>query len=284
MRFKFILVLFFIGMNLCFAQLKTEINVIPVELKQATTGTLELHYCLFQRQYYFFIQLSDKTLIALSKDQTSSNFYKTKLSELTDNYGDTTALAYDLKPLKSYINSYNTSLDPNQAIYKEPKKLLWQGMLFTGFTNNPFVTNDSNILNALLGLELEVSGNVPVPRHSGFFQYRYAFSSNEFDYQTQEFALGYRYRLIRKSWGALFAQVKAATYNSSKATISNEENELVSVDSNSFDAAFIFGIGADLKIGKKSYITLIYGELFALFLNNQGNFPLDFSLGYKLKL
>ena len=284
MRFRFIFLLVAFGLNLSYAQLKTEIDSISIALKQATKGTLELHYCVFQRQYHFFIQLSDKNLIPLSKDQTSANFYKTKLSELTNNYKDTNTLSYDLKPLKAYINSYNSSIDPNLVVYKEPNKLLWQGMLFTGFTNNPFVTNESNTLNAMLGIELEVSGNVTVPRHSGFFQYRYVFSSDKFNYQTQEFALGYRYRFIRKSWGALFAQAKASTYNISKAKITTEDAELVAVKNNSFDAAFIFGIGADLKIGKSSYLTLMHSALFALFLENKGNFPLDFALGYKLKL
>ena len=52
----------------------------------------------------------------------------------------------------------------------------------------------------------------------------------------------------------------------------------------SFDAPVIFGIGADLKISKKSFITFYYNELFALFLDNQGNFSTNIALGYKFKL
>jgi hypothetical protein len=265
------------------AQLSTSINGVPVSLKQATKGPLELHYTLFQRQYYFYIRQGEQALIPLTKEEQTPNYYKTKLSELTGGFGDTGTLEFALKPLKAYLNAYHRQLDPEYVAYEEPAKLAWWGMLFAGATNNPFVTNKNNQMNPMLGLEIEVAGNVTVPKHSGFFQYRYAFPSDNFDYQTQEFALGYRYRFLRKNWGALFGQLKAATFNNSETTLRNEDDQLVTLSSNSFDAAFIFGLGVDLKLGANSYLTFIYGELFAVFLNNQGNFPLDFSLGYKLR-
>jgi hypothetical protein len=58
----------------------------------------------------------------------------------------------------------------------------------------------------------------------------------------------------------------------------------VNRNSTAFDAPFIFGVGADIKVGNNSYITLIYGELFAILLDNQGNFSSDISLGYKFNL
>jgi hypothetical protein len=263
------------------AQLTATIDDYPISLKQATKGTMELHYGLFQRQYYFFVKTGNSQLIALSREVNDSDYYKSKLSQLTNGFGNTEALTYELKSLKKYINDYNASSNPSFTPYEEPKRLSWYGTLFTGVTNNPFVTNTDNSLNPMAGLEVEMSGNVPTPRHSGFFQYRYAFATKDFDYQTQEFAVGYRYRFVRKNWGALFAQVKAATLNVSRALISTEDNTSLEVNNTSFDAAFIFGLGADFKIGERSYITFIYGELFAFFLENEGNFPLDFALGYK---
>jgi hypothetical protein len=58
------------------------------------------------------------------------------------------------------------------------------------------------------------------------------------------------------------------------------------VDSNetSFDIPFIFGLGSDIKVGKNNYITIIYGELFAILLDNQGNFSTDIAVGYKFNL
>ena len=58
----------------------------------------------------------------------------------------------------------------------------------------------------------------------------------------------------------------------------------VDLNNTSFDVPFIFGIGSDIKVSKNSYITIIYGELFAIFLNNQGNFSTDISIGYKFNL
>ncbi len=64
-----------------------------------------------------------------------------------------------------------------------------------------------------------------------------------------------------------------------------DENDLeVNVNSTTFDTPFIFGIGADIKVGDNGFITIIYGEMFALLLNNQGNFSSDISLGYKFNL
>jgi len=281
MRYRLVLFALLTGLGISNAQLTTTIDDSPVTLKQATKGTLELHYGWFQRQYYFYVKTGGSQLTALSREEDQANYYKSTLSQLTNGFGNTEALTYEFKALKNYINAYNASLNPDFTPYEEPHKLSWYGMLFTGITNNPFVSNTNNTLNPMIGLEVEMSGNVPMPIHSGFFQYRYAFASSVFDYQTQEFALGYRYRFVRKNWGALFAQVKAATLNISQAVISGEDAAILEINNTSFDAAFIFGVGADFKIGAQSYITVLYGELMAVFLENEGNFPLDFTLGYK---
>ena len=56
------------------------------------------------------------------------------------------------------------------------------------------------------------------------------------------------------------------------------------ISDTAFDAPFIFGIGADFKITDNSYIFIGYNQLFAAFLDNQGNFSTDITLGYKLSL
>ena len=63
------------------------------------------------------------------------------------------------------------------------------------------------------------------------------------------------------------------------------ENLITDDDTNSdFDAPFSFGVGTDIKISKNGYITFMYNELFAAFVDNQGNFSTNISLGYKLNL
>ena len=84
-----------------------------------------------------------------------------------------------------------------------------------------------------------------------------------------------RFRFVNQSTFNVYANVKFATY-----TFSNTLGE----DSSDFDVPFIFGLGSDIKIGKNGFITLAYNELFAIFIDNGGNFPIDFAVGYKMKL
>lgn len=274
-----------LSFSFAFAQTKTDINGYEVELKKATEGALDLYWSVFQRKYYFFVETEDGTLHRLNENPEEQDFYKAKLSELTAGFGNTSELFFELKPLQQYINGYNASLDPNYKSYEIPPQIKWYATIFGGVTNNPFVSNPDNVINPQIGLEFEFAPNVPQHMHSGFLQVRHAFKSNEFEYQTTEFNIGYRFRYLRKERFNLFAQVKAVTFNINEVVLEDELTDTqIKVNSNSFDAPFIFGLGADFKIGKNSYITFIYSELFAIFFDYQGNFPVDLSLGYKLKL
>ncbi|MCT4630136.1 MAG: hypothetical protein N4A42_09665, partial [Winogradskyella sp.] len=115
-------------------------------------------------------------------------------------------------------------------------------------------------------------------------QVRHAFDSNDFPYSTTELSLGYRYRIINKETFSIYGQMKLATLNFSNSSYINEDDMEVDVNETSFDIPFIFGVGSDIKIGKNSFITIIYGELFAFFLDNQGNFSTDIAIGYKFNL
>ena len=282
MKRSFILVLFTIVFASSYAQETVLIEDNEVTLIKAADGQLDLFWCIYLREYRFFVKTANGTLTELN--ESGSPDYKTQLLDLTNNYKTTSDLKYRLNPLTDYINDYNASQDPNYVVFESANKLKWNMAAMGGITNNPFVTNGDNTLNPMLGLELEVAGNVASPKHSGFVQLRHAFKSDEFEYQTTEFSLGYRYRFLRKDAFNVFAQVKFATLNFSDASILNAENTEVTITDTSFDIPFIFGIGTDIKLGENSHLTFIYGELFALFLNNQGNFPLDFSVGYRFNL
>ena len=81
--------------------------------------------------------------------------------------------------------------------------------------------------------------------------------------------------------------MKFATLNFSNATLVTETNGTITsqeFSETAFDVPFIFGLGADINVSKNSFITLAYNELFALFLDNQGNFSTDFAIGYKFNL
>lgn len=268
--------------NMTYSQEVAVIEGNEVPLIKAAEGEIDLLWCLYLRQTKFYVKTKEGTLIELNK--TNDPNFKSQLSQLTNGFGNPSDLKFKLHSLSDYINNYNASIDPDFKAYESPNKLKWQMAAMGGVSNNPFVTNNDNVLNAMLGLELEVSGNVPTSKHSGFLQLRQVFKNDSFEYQTTELSLGYRYRFIRKENFNVFAQTKFATLNFSEATILNVENDEIMIKDTAFDIPFIIGLGTDIRLGKHSYLTFIYGELFAVFVDNQGNFPLDFSVGYRFEL
>ena len=83
----------------------------------------------------------------------------------------------------------------------------------------------------------------------------------------------------------MHANLKLVTLSFSNSTTTLEEGgETVEKSATSFDAPVIFGLGVDIKISETSFITLYYNELFALSLDNQGNFSTNIALGYKFNL
>ena len=85
-----------------------------------------------------------------------------------------------------------------------------------------------------------------------------------------------------------YTNITFATFNFAKATISrlDSSNQIITQEesASNFDAPFIFGLGLDVKISEKLFVDLDYDELFAAFLDNQGNFSRHIALGLKFNL
>jgi hypothetical protein len=289
---KFLLILCVL---LSFTSLKAQesftINGETLQLKTEVEGKLDLLWNIIDNEYRYFLRTSDNTITELvnTRDDNDSyqEEYKTVLSNATSGMSaDNVNLT--LPSLISYIETYNKTQDTNFISTHAKSKAQLRLSVFGGVTNSPFVRNPDNIKTPVFGAELEVSEGNESPRHSGFFQIRHVLEKkDEFPYSTTELSLGYRFRFIRSKGFNLFADVKAATLNFSKATTAIAANEVVTiqdVSETAFDIPFIFGIGADIRISDDSFITLGYNQLFAAFLDNQGNFSTDFTLGYKFNL
>ena len=281
----FILLCFAFQIN--YSQENYTINDETLELKTEIDGKLDLLWNIIDGKYRYFIRTENGTVTELknTKDFNKKYLeeYKTVLSNLTNNKA-TNKLKFRLYDLIGFIDAYNASNDSSYVSISTKSKVQFRLGFSGGITNNPFVGNPENIKVLQIGGELELFEESTLPRHSGFLQIRHTFDDNNFNYSTNEFSLGYRYRIINKSTFSIYGQVKLATLNITGFTFNDENGEQVSSNETSFDVPFIFGIGSDIKIGDNSYITLIYGELFALFLDNQGNFSTDIALGYKFNL
>ncbi|NRD19187.1 hypothetical protein HNV08_03935 [Winogradskyella eckloniae] len=280
----FILLLFTFQFN--FSQENYTINGETLELNTEVKGKLSLLWTSENGGFRYFVKKNNTITELINSKGKDKNYlaeYKTTLSNLT-NGKETESLKFRLYDIKSLIDAYNLSEDNayNSAV-KKGKIGLRLGA-FGGFTNSPFVENPENALGLLLGGELEFFEADSLPRHSGILQARHAFDTDEFNYSTTEFALGYRYRLVNKSCFSVYGQVKLVTVNMFNSTLKDANNNDVDNSATSLDVPFIFGIGSDIKVGKNSYLTITYGELFAAFLKNQGNFSTDLSIGYKFNL
>lgn len=263
------------------------VNGTSLELKTEIKGKLDLLWNVIDGKYRYFVKSEDGTITELKNTKNDNNDYqeeyKSTLSNLT-NGKPTDKLKLTLYSLKSYIDSYNASVDSGYISANTERNVQLRLGFSGGITNNPFVGNPDNTKTPMIGAELEIFEANSLPRHSGFLQARHAFENDDFKYSTTELALGYRFRFINKETFSVYGQVKLATLNFTDVTFLDENDMEVNSNETSFDIPFIFGVGSDIKVGDNSYITIIYGELFAAFLDNQGNFSTDIAVGYKFNL
>ena len=288
---KIICVLCFIlCVSFIHAQESYTINGETIELKTEVEGKLDLLWNIIDGEYRYFVRTEDNTITELKNTKVDRKYqeeYKTLLNELTNNSLSTKRLNLTLFSLKEFIDTYNISADSNYETSVSRSKFQFRIGVFGGITNNPFVSNPSNEKTPLFGAELEVLEAERISRHAVFMQLKHVLEQEDIKYSTTELSLGYRFRVINKETFSLYANMKFATVNFSNATLITETNGTITsqeFSETAFDVPFIFGVGADINVSKNSFITLAYNELFALFLDNQGNFSTDFSIGYKFKL
>ncbi|WP_298900643.1 hypothetical protein [uncultured Psychroserpens sp.] len=266
------------------------VNDEQLVLKNEVDGKLDLLWNIIDGKYRYFVRTEGNKIIELKNTKKDGKFqqeYKALLNELTDASMDTKRLNLTLFSLKEFIDKYNGSVDSSYQSTVVRNKLLFRLGLFGGITNSPFVTNPDNLTTPFFGGELEVLDVNQISRHAVFLQLKHVLEQDELQYSTTELALGYRFRFINKAKFSLYGNVKFATLNFSKAVVVTDNNGTITTEEfneTAFDVPFIFGVGADIRITENSFITLAYNELFAILLDNQGNFSQDFSIGYKFNL
>ncbi len=289
-------IVFFICFIFCFASVKAQetftVNGETLQLKTEIDGKLDLLWIITDDNYRYFIRTSDAVITELTNSKNEQGKYQEEYKTTLKNATSDTNLSTDkvnltLASLSRFVDSYNVSVDSNYNATEGKIKAELRLGLFGGITNSPFVSNPENVKTPVAGIELEVLGGKS-KQHSGFLQLRHTFDKNDFEYATTELSLGYRFRVVNTSRFSFYGDVKFATVNFTKATVSfvDDSSNLVTdhVSDTAFDVPFIFGIGADYKISECSYITLGYNQLFAAFLNTHDNFSTDFTLGYKFKI
>jgi len=291
-KLVFVLCLF-ISFSSLNAQESYNVNGETLQLKTEVEGNLDLLWNTIDRQYRYFIRTKDSSLEELvnTKNPETKKFqeeYKTTLNELTQEYGlSAKDVKLTLGSLKDYINMYNSTSDINFN-YEPRAKVQSRLGVFGGLTNQPFVNNPNNTSVPFFGAEFEVYSDKRLERHAGYSNLRTALEADDFKYSSTQLGLGYRYRFINKSNFSIYGNLTFVTYTFYNETIRFEDEPGTYITEKHSDsqlkAPFIFGLGSDIKVTRNGYVTLAYDNLIALFNKNEGNFPIDFAVGFKFNL
>ena len=287
-RISLILLLISISFS-AFSQKDYTVNGESYKLKTEVEGSLNLLWNIVDGNYRYFIENNNKIEELVNTKNTSGSYQEEYITSLKQFTGSTDINAKSVKltlpSLRNFINGYNATQDENYSFSENKLKVNTRLGLFGGITNNPFVDNPDNSTTPLFGAELELYDDDKAKRHAAFLQLTHVLENDDINYSVTELALGYRFRFIYSKNFNLHANLKLVTLSFSNSTTTPEEGgEPIDKSATSFDAPVIFGLGADIKISENGFITLYYNELFALSLDNQGNFSTNLAIGYKFNL
>lgn len=259
-----------------------------LQLQREVRGTLSLFWSEKGHRYRYFVQKGDR-LVEL-RNTNGNQEYKQQLEELTaDASVKTRDVQFVLYSLKHFTNTYNAQMQEDYTFNEATDNIQQRVGLFTGLSNNIFTENPGDVLVPVVGIEYEFYDPNLAPRHSAFLQLRQSFKQDEYRYSSTQFSINYRFKALYFSNFDLHINTKLATFFYSEDTIpiTNDEGEVIAIRDDSgftFTAPFSFGVGSDIQITPNSFITVGYNDIVAIVLDSNGNFPLDFTIGYKYNL
>ena len=273
-----------------FAQKSYTVNGETLSLKTEVSGTIDLLWNTFNKQYRYFVQ-KDGQIYELTNTRVDRKFqdeYKATLAELTSGSGlSTDRVRLTLAGLRSFINDYNASVDPNYESNSETIALEMRLGGFAGVTNNRYTSNPQNSIAPLVGIEFEILDSKLLARHAIVFQFRQSFPTDDWDYTASQLSLNYRFKFINKETVSVFANARLATYTYSKTVIASTDPAQNSADleisGGNTQAPILLGLGADIKLGN-GFLVLGYNDIVGLTIDDNGEFPVDFTIGYKFNL
>ena len=290
MKHLFLTLVLICSIQIGLSQETYTVNGESITLKTEVEGNLDLLWTSGDDGVFrYFVKKEDNSIVELKNTKTGKDYnheYVTTLFALTQN--NASDAKFTLYGLRKFIDDYNKTKDTDYVGDVETKLAL-RLALFGGISNNPFVENPNNETTPFASVELEVSDALNQSRHAGFVNVRQTFGNDDFDYNATQLALGYRFRFVNNDKIKVFAQTKFATITYAKTNeleLDAATNTLVLADNSgtTFDAPFIFGLGADFKVGTSGSISVIYDSLFSALFKDNYNFPVDFAIGYKFNL
>jgi hypothetical protein len=270
-----------------FAQETYTVNGESYTLKTEVNGTLTLLWNSIEGEYRYFAKKGN-TITELKNTKTNGSYqeeFKESLQLLTsDNPVPTTKVNLTLPSLKKYVNTYNKQVDPNFSIEEPSIQVGVRLGVFAGISNAIFTQNPSNTLLPVAGIDLELIDEIKLKRHSVVLRLKQTFENDEFQYNATQASLNYRLKFVKTETLDIFLNTKFVSYTySSRDDFILDDGTLGSDSGGDFTAHGIFGLGADYKLGN-GYLFFNYNDIVGLGLDSNDEFPVDFTLGYKVNL
>ena len=260
-------------------------------LQTEVEGPLTLLWNIIDQEYRYFVKKGN-TIEALHNTKTDDGYqeeYKTTLNRLTEDANSSTAkVKLTLVSLRQFVNAYNKTVDPNFSSTAFLNHLELRLGILGGITNTIFVANPNNESTGQAVAELELYDPTTLRRHSVVLQYKQTFSSSNFDFSFSQISLNYRFKFVQTQAISFYINTKVATLTISQSperiTMNNGDIFIQEGGSNtSFQGALLFGLGTDIKLGK-GWLTLNYNDAYSFVIDDNGEFPVDITVGYRFKL
>lgn len=256
-------------------------------LNKEADGAISLLWNTIDGQYRFFSQKGDE-IIELVNTKANGDYQEEYKSVLQNQTGsDVSDLKLTLGSLRTFFDSYNVGQDPNYVETPSVQIKTRLG-LFAGVSNNVYIENPNNAIQPKIGLEFELIDESRLKRHGIVFRLSQTFENDEQKVNATQFSLNYRFKFIKKEHLDVFINTKIASYHHNTAEVmipatDTAPERVEEISSNGLDAPLAFGIGADFKVGP-GHITASYNDIVAITQESNGEFPVDFTIGYKIGL
>lgn len=263
-------------------------------LNTEVDGSLTLLWNTVDGEYRYFSKKGND-IVELKNTKQNGDYqeeYKETLQQQTsDAVVSTEKLKLTLPSLHAFFVQYNKKKDPNFSEAEKTIDLQFRLGAFVGLSNSVYTENPTNALQALAGIDFELIDVVKLKRHAMVFRFKQTFESSEYKYSASQLSLNYRFKFIKTPKFDAFINTKfaALTFSKREQTYFPAPHVFPPItytektSGTDFSAPITFGLGADYKVGN-GYITFNYNDIVGLSVDSNGEFPIDFTLGYKFNL
>ena len=279
----------FLGISKLYAQKSYTVNGESLELIEEVSGTLTFYYGIIDDEYRYFVK-KDGDIMELQNTKVDGKYqmeYRTQLKSLTeDAMIDTSRLKFVLYSLETFVNDYNESQDSTYERNDKTINLSTRVGFFGGITNTIFTPNTENEFTPKFGVELELIDPNIAPSQAIFFHLTQFLKGDTQDVSSTQFSINYRYRFILKKTFDIHADLELAAFSFFTQEV-NTFDEMGSITgtkretSTTLDSPISFSLGSDIRINENGFITLSYNDFYSIIFKDNGEFPVDFTVGYK---